>query len=341
MFDCKDASGGVGWPFVLEPIALKMAITFSCCFAIAKAEITLQPGQLIDRCGALEQGGGCMRCWQNFAEVGALPVRRWLCCLVLGCCGFAMANLPPCLAETSREATTSKAARKEAIRSIPLAKIQPEFRRKVQHVLASASIYRRMPTLTADCHPELFTFLAQNPEVLVDIWRQLGISQVDLRRTGDTTFRLSDGAGTTGQLNIVEQKCDAQAQNRIVLYVEGQYEGKPFQRPVRTKCVLLLRSGSIVQASDGRPYVAARLDAFICVDRLSLKLLAKATQPWLGKTADSNFADTLQFISNFSQAAELRPERIQRLVNELPQTAQHQKGKLVQIAYQCGTTIDR
>ncbi len=252
-----------------------------------------------------------------------------------------MVSLPPCWAATSNEATTSKAAKREAIRSIPLANIEPEFRRKVKRVLTSASIYRRMPTLTADCDPKLFTFLAQNPEVLVDIWRQLGISQVNLQRTGDTTFRLSDGVGTTGQLNIVEQKCDAQAQNRIVLYVEGQYEGKPFQRPVRTECVLLLQSGSLVQESDGRTYVAARLDAFICVDRLSLKLLAKATQPWLGKTADNNFADTLQFISNFSQAAELRPERIQRLVNKLPRTAQYQKGQLVQIAYQCGTTVDR
>lgn len=255
-----------------------------------------------------------------------------LCCLTLLC----LAPDAPA-ADRSRQhmqATTSDAARREATKAIQLKKIDSKYRRSVQKVLKDSSLYRRMPTQMVDCDPELFTFLATNPEVLVEMWQHMGISNVKLNRTGASTFSLADGAGTTGNLVIVEQKCDPDAQNRIVMYSEGAYEGKPFKRPVRAQCVLLLRSGSM-RETNGRDYVACRLDSFVRIERASIELFAKAMHPWVGKTADANFADTINFISNFSQAAEQRPATIARLVNDLPRVTQQRQQQLVQIAYDC------
>ncbi len=232
------------------------------------------------------------------------------------------------------QSTTSEAAAREATRAIPLKKIQPEYRRSVQKVLADSSLFRRLPTQMVDCDPELFTFLAKNPEVLVEMWQHMGISRVSLRRTGANTFSLADGAGTTGELVIVEQQCSAGAQNRIVMYSEGAYEGKPFKRPVRAQCVLLLRSGS-VRETNGRDYVACRLDSFVRIERTSIELFAKALHPWVGNTADANFVDTIAFISNFSRAAERRPSSIEKLVHSLPRVALQRQQELVGIAYDC------
>jgi hypothetical protein len=185
-----------------------------------------------------------------------------------------------------------------------------------------------------DCDPELFTFLAKNPEVLVEMWRHMEISRVTLDRHGESSFSLSDGAGTTGELVLVDQQCDANAQNRIVMYSEGAYEGKPFKRPVQAECVLLLRSGSL-EETNGRDYVACRLDTFVHIQRASLQLFAKAVHPWVGRTADANFADTISFISNFSRAAERRPEAIERLATSLPGVTSQRQQQLVRIAYQC------
>lgn len=217
-----------------------------------------------------------------------------------------------------------------------LRKIDPAFRQPVSDVLEDTSLYRRLPTTVVDCRPEMFSFLTQNPEVLVEIWRVLGLSQAELTRTGDTMFRFSDGGGTTGHMHIVEQKCDEAAQNRIVMYAEGNYEGKPFHRPLTAQCVLLMRSGSVVE-SNGRPYVAARLDCFVRFDRTSLELVAKAVQPWVGKTADRNFTDTLMFVSNFSYTAERRPETIDRLAGALRRVDVRRRTALSSLAVKCAS----
>ncbi len=261
---------------------------------------------------------GCF-CWALFA-------------LSLCCCTAAGASAG-WAAETS-SSTTSSQARNEAVRAIPFQRIAPDYRRRIKQVLNDTSLYRRLPTMTVDCHPPLFTFLAKNPDVLVHIWRQLGISNIDLVREGNNRFRLTDSVGTVGHLVIVEQNCDDRAQNRLVMYAEGAYEGKPFKRPVRAQCVLLLRSGS-VKETNGRHYVAVRLDTFLRIDRASLELFAKAVHPLVGRTTDRNFADTINFIGKMSQAAETRPLTIERLANSLPRVFADRKRRLVKITHEC------
>ncbi len=238
------------------------------------------------------------------------------------------------LAVESYPATTSDTARQEATRAIPLANIAPKHRRQVRRIVHDTTVYRRLPTCMVECHPELFTHLAKNPEVMVAIWREMGISRVQLTRTGPGSFDLRDGAGTTGQLFLVEQKCDEHAQNRLVMLAEGSYEGKPLNRPIKAQCVLLLRSGSVVE-TNGRRYVAARLDTFIHVDRTALKLFAKALHPLVGRTADANFSDTMTFVGHLSHIAEDRPDAIDRLAGRLSGVPTAGKNQLVQIAYQC------
>jgi len=230
--------------------------------------------------------------------------------------------------------TSADEARREAISAIPLARIAPESRGEVEGILRDPSLYRRLPTSVVECRPAMLTYLVENPEVLVEIWRQLGISKVRMQRIDATHFHVSDGAGASGVLTVAEQQCDADAQNRLTLLVDGQYEGPPFQRPLRAKCVLLLRSGSLVE-SNGRPFVAARLDAFVKFDRTSLELVARLTQPLLGTTADRNFTDTMKFVSNFSLTAEHRPEAIDRLAEELETVDPPRRAELVRVAFEC------
>lgn len=230
--------------------------------------------------------------------------------------------------------STSAEARQEALRAIGESPIDPAYRQPVQQVLSDATLYRRLPTTVVDCHPELFSYMAQNPEVLVEIWRLLGVSQAQLTRTGDRTFAISDGGGTTGRMTVVELNCDDSAQNRMVMLVDGKYESAPFHRPITAQCVLLLRSGSMKE-DDGRRYVAARLDSFVRFDRTSLELIAKAVHPLVGKTADRNFTDTLNFMSNFSYTAERRPDAVSRLVEQLDGVDAGKRRRLSELAYKC------
>ena len=200
--------------------------------------------------------------------------------------------------------------------------------------LHKPSIYRRLPTEVVACHPDLFTFLATNPDVLVDIWRQLGISRVQLRRTGEGVYEFADGFGTTGEMRIVEQDCRPGAQNRVVLYADAAYDGKPFPKPITAQGVFLLQSGS-VRESDGKDYVAARLDSFIVLDQTSIELLARAAHPLVGKMADKNFTDSVRFISQMSDAAEVRTDTLIHLASDLPNATPHQQVRLVELVQAC------
>jgi hypothetical protein len=252
--------------------------------------------------------------------------------LVVGFVGLTLGEATA--ADQALEASTSAEARADAVGAISLKRIDPEFRDAVQEVLGDTSIFRRLPTQVVDCQPAMFTYLARNPEVLVEIWRELGITKVELERIDDKSFRMSDAAGTTGTLTIVEEACEAKAQNRFVMFAEGGYDGKPFSKPVKAQCVLVLRSGSIVE-HDGRTYVAARLDSFIHIDRSSLEVFAKVVQPLVGRIADRNFADTISFVGGFSQAAEIQPARIKHLAESLENVSAGRKRELGKIAYDC------
>ncbi len=263
--------------------------------------------------------------WQQFRCL--LLVTLLIVCTIVALSGRAVA------ANKAHEASTSVEARRAAISAIPFAKIDSRYRQPMKQVIDDCTLYRRLPTQVVDCDPAMFTFMAQNPDALVEIWKQLGITRVSVERIDESSFRLADGMGTTGKLFIVEETCEENAQNRIVMFGEGAYEGKPFTRPVHAQSVLLLRSGSMVE-TNGRTYVAAQLDTFLRIDRTSLEIFAKAIQPLVGLTADRNFADTMTFLSGFSQASERQPDRIERLAMSLPRITSERQQELVRIAYQ-------
>jgi serine/threonine protein kinase len=92
--------------------------------------------------------------------------------------------------------------------------------------------------------------------------------------------RLSDGAGTTCKLVIVEQTCDDQAQNRIVMYGEGAYEGTPFQRPINAQCVVMLRSGTFRDDTDATSLSRGSIRSFASIGLASNFLPKRFTRWW-------------------------------------------------------------
>lgn len=227
------------------------------------------------------------------------------------------------------DATTSDAAKQEAEQAIPWRELDLHERRLVQHVIHNTSIYRRLPTRVFPCDPEVFTFLAQHPEVVVDTWNVLDISKLKLDRADGEGFRIVDGAGSTGELKyLFTHWSPTDARNLAVAYAEGTYEGKPLTKPVKAQCVLLLRSGSTVE-TDGRTYVTARLDTFIYFDRLGVELIAKTIRPILGVTADHNFTETMKFTANVSRTAQQTPETMERLAGQLPKVDAATREELV------------
>jgi len=215
------------------------------------------------------------------------------------------------LAASPSGATSSRAAREDAIRSIPLEKLDPEVRAKVSTTLAETSLFRRLPVQVIDCDPDLYLFLVRHPEVIVSIWEVMKISNVALARTGPDTFRASDGVGTLCNVKY----CYSDHETHVI-YAEGTYTGPMLTKPVRAKCVLLLKSG-YVQETNGRYFVTSRMDTFIQIEHVGLEILAKTLQPLLHRSADYNFVETAAFVGTVSRTAEMNAAGMYRLAGRL------------------------
>jgi hypothetical protein len=231
------------------------------------------------------------------------------------------------------DATSNAAARNQAIRAIPWNNLAEPYRRDVQYVVRNASVYRQLPTRVIDCDPDLFSFLLRHPDVVVDVWRLMGISRVSLERTSADTFRGTDGAGTTGHVAYAYADWQSNARNLAVIYADGAYDGKPFTTPLRARSVLVLHSVAS-QDAKGRTHVTVRIDSFVHIDQVGVELIAKTVQPWLNRIADQNFVETVSFVSTFSRTAERNPQGMERLAARLPSVDEPTRRELVQLCYQ-------
>lgn len=211
----------------------------------------------------------------------------------------------------SRRATSSGRARRQAIAAVPLKSLSQEDRREVQQVLQKTSIYRRLPTTVVECDPHLFSELMMYPEVVTELWQEMGISKMEIRRTGPNSFDVSDGMGTNAQLRMVHNTF-----NKRVIVGSGIYDGPAFPRPLKAECVLLVQSRAL-RETDGRDFINCRMDSFLHVDGPAVELLAKAFQPLLGKTADHNFVETLRFVNQLHKTSETKPEAVARVIQRL------------------------
>jgi hypothetical protein len=254
--------------------------------------------------------------------MGAGP-RTLICGLIVVCGQIATAAGPD-------QATSSRAARTDAIRSIPLDQLDSAMQEKVSATVERATIYRRLPIQVTPCDPDMYLFLVRHPEVVVGIWEAMDVSNVALERTGPDTFQASDNEGTLCSVKFCYSDHETQ-----VIYAEGSYSGPMFKRPVRARCVLLLKSG-YMQETDGRYYVTSRMDTFIEIDHAGVELLARTLQMLVHRAADYNFVETAVFLGTVSRTAEVNPSGMQRLAGKLTALEPDVRGEFVELSRRIG-----
>ena len=209
------------------------------------------------------------------------------------------------------QANTSRQAREDAIRRIPFQMLDPKTRRKLSRVVSKPTIFRRLPTRTIECDPDMFVFLVRHPEVVVNIWELMGVTSVKVQRTGDYTMRATDGAGTTTNVELVYG-----SRNQHIIFAEGYYDGSMTRKRLTGRCVMLLTS-DYKQDPTKAVRVINQLDVFLQLDNFGADLIARTLHPIMGRTADHNFFESSGFLAQLSTAAEQNSHGVQRLAQRL------------------------
>lgn len=243
--------------------------------------------------------------------------------------GWIAVNAPSAIpAAQPAAAASTRESRDEAARAIPFAKLDSEARAKVSRVLAATTLYRRMPSQMIECDPNLYVFLVEHPDLVVNIWETLGISEVSVERLNERSFSANDKAGTLGRMEYLHRSPELH-----LVYAEGSYDGPLFGRSIKGKTLLMLRSRYFRNA-DGRHYVRCRLDAFLHVENVGVGVLAKTFQPLVGAAADHNFRETAAFLGSVSRAAEVNYAGMQRMAERLTKVDDSDRQKFAEMAEQ-------
>lgn len=229
------------------------------------------------------------------------------------CCALLVTIQPAeCrAADPIPEGVSSREARNAAKGVIPFNRLSPQARELVEAVVENPSYFRRMPSQQIACNPEMFTFLVRRPEVMVSIWELMGITQVSTRRTSPNTFLASDGVGTTAKCDLIY------GDERIhIYYGTGNYDGSMSPRKMTGRCVCILQSQA-GKNDQGDSVVAGTMDVFLKLDNFGADLLTRTLGPLVSKTADYNFVETANFMSQISQVCMYNPAAAQGLAAQL------------------------
>jgi hypothetical protein len=276
------------------------------------------------------------------SSIHALVALTFVTVISLAIDGYQCAAQPPSAAgnaksarredggvSTSRQAAptglSSRELRAAAIASLPLSRLTPAAQQRISAIVERPTLFRHLPTQTIECDPELFIFIARNPEVLVGIWEVMGITQVRTERIDDFRMKAHDGSGTNCTVDLVY------GDRATHVYVtEGYYDGKLVAAPITGKGVFILRTRYETR-SDGLVIIDGTLDCFVQLDNLGADLIARTLGPLIGKSADNNFAETAKFIDQIGRTARTNPEGFQDLACTLPQVSEANRLKFVQV----------
>lgn len=279
-------------------------------------------------------------CWN---QVPAFRFQPWEVCMnrpgfqnttaVIAFCLFATVQLvATTVAQDYRPGTNSRQAKEQALRSIPMDQLNQETQQKLSPILNRPSIYRRLPQTSIKIDPDYYLHLVRHPEVIINIWQLMGVTQMTADRTGPYTLATDDGVGTLGNVELVYG-----TNNMHVYYCEGDYKGSVLTRNLRGKCVIVLTTDYQLN-EQGETVANSQLDIFLKIDNATLGLIAKTLHPIIGKTADHNFVESINFLERLNETTVKNGPGVQGMAHRLKTLTQEVRQEFVQVA---GLVYDR
>lgn len=245
--------------------------------------------------------------------------------LILSACAVGVS--PACALEPwLKDPSSSAAAEANAVERIPFSRINASAQENIRAVVDRPSFFRRLPTQTIECDPELFLLLVRYPEIIVNIWDLMDITKVEVKRIAPYVFTGTDGAGTQCRCELLYGTSDVH-----VYYGNGTYSGSMATRNIDGRCVCVLHSSTSFNQV-GRATITVTMDVFMKLDSFGADLVTRTLAPLVGKTADYNFTESAKFVSQLNELCEENPRAAQELALRLNRVDPAVRTKFAQVA---------
>lgn len=245
--------------------------------------------------------------------------------LLISACGIGC-SLVGAAEPWMRDSASSAATQSNAVDRIPFARITGGAGENIRAVVERPSFFRRLPTQTIECDPELYRLLVRHPEIIVNIWDLMGITKVEVKRIAPYVFKGHDGAGTTCRAELLYGTSDIH-----IYYGNGSYSGTMAARDIDGRCVCVLHSTSS-KSREGHPTMTVSMDVFMKLDNFGADLLTRTLGPLVGKTADYNFVESAKFVAQLYELCRDNPVAAQQLGSRMTKIDPAVRTKFLQVA---------
>jgi len=226
---------------------------------------------------------------------------------------------------TGEELTTGSSSRKlrqEVVKQIPWAQLNVETKAKIADVVDKPNMYRSLPRMAIQIDPDYLHFLIRHPEVVVNIWELMGITDMKAKRIAPYRLQTDDGAGTTSEMELVYGSNDTH-----IYYGEGQYEGPVLRKKLTARCVVVVRTsprnqglglaGQTAGVVNKDRQMVCQLDVFLKIPNAAAGLIVRTIQPIVGPTADHNFSESMKFLQRLNETTEENGYGVQEMGKRL------------------------
>jgi hypothetical protein len=222
--------------------------------------------------------------------------------------------------------TNTWQARQQALQAIPYHQLNQIARQKIAPILDDPSIYRRLPVTAINIDPDYYLFLVRQPEVVVNIWQIMGVTNMSVERVSPFILKSDDGAGASSNVELVYG-----TNNLHIFYAEGDYAGPLLKRKLKGSCVLVLRS-EYGNGPNNVPQATSALDIFLKVENATASMIAKTINPLIGRTADHNFVESLTFLERLNETTEKNGVGVKRMAGRLSNVSPDVRERFIGVA---------
>ena len=178
---------------------------------------------------------------------------------------------------------------------VPLNQLAAEHREIVAEVIRDHTFHRQGESDTFPCEGNLYLSLLNEPLVPLSLWKDLSDSPVQLQKVGPNRYEGSDGSGSTATWEFA-----LRTPRLHVLLAYFNYVSPRGNARIDARIVLVIRA-SYVQDSKKEPFIQHNVEAFVKVDSLGWKTLARTVRPVIERVLEEQVREAGYFISLMSR----------------------------------------
>jgi hypothetical protein len=191
---------------------------------------------------------------------------------------------------------------------VPLDQLAAEYRESVSEVISEHTFHRQGESETFPCHGNLYMSLLDEPLVPLTLWKDLSASPVQLQKVGPDRYQGTDGAGASAVWDFV-----LRTPRLHILLAYFSYVSPRSNARVDARIVLIVHS-SYVRDSNKEPWVQHDVEAYVKVDSMGWKTLARTVRPLIERILEEQVREAGYFVSLMSRLVVTYPNWARQVI---------------------------